>query len=162
MAYHRAHGTNTAIARIFNTYGPRMRADDGRMVPTFVRQALAGEPITVTGDGQQTRSVAYVTDTVRGLLALADSDLHDPVNIGNPHELPVCALAEQIRDLVGTDVPIRHLPAMQDDPRRRRADISRARTELGWRPLVPLARGLADTVQWFARDHGESLRSVSD
>ncbi|HKN98180.1 MAG TPA: UDP-glucuronic acid decarboxylase family protein [Pseudonocardiaceae bacterium] len=150
MAYHRANGTNTCIARIFNTYGPRMRADDGRMVPTFVRQALAGKPITVTGDGKQTRSVSYVTDTVRGLRALAESTVHEPVNIGSPHELPVRALAEHIQELVGTHVPIHYLPAAQDDPRRRRADISRARSELGWRPIVPLAQGLADTVAWFA------------
>ena len=149
-AYHTAQGTDTVIARIFNAYGPRMRVNDGRLVPTFTRQALAGEPITVTGDGRQTRSMSYVSDIVRGLRALAESRLHDPVNIGSPHELTVLDLAVKIRDLVGADVPIRHLPPVVDDPRRRCADITRARAELNWQPEIPLTEGLLATIEWIA------------
>jgi dTDP-glucose 4,6-dehydratase len=157
MAYHREHGTDTAIARIFNVYGPRMRIDDGRVVPTFAAQTLAGRPITVTGDGRQTRSMSFVTDTVRGLCALAVSGLHIPVNIGSPDELSVLELAELIRELVGADVPIQHMPAPEDDPRRRCADISRAKSELGWQPVVSLADGLTETIAWFAAAPGQRM-----
>jgi dTDP-glucose 4,6-dehydratase len=159
-AYRRERGTDTAIARIFNTYGPRMRADDGRMVPTFIRQALAGEPLTVAGTGEQTRSVCYVDDTVRGLLALAASDHPGPVNIGNPHELPVREIAAEIRTLVRSTSPLRRVDAAVDDPKRRCPDITLARTALGWRPEVDLAEGLRRTIAWFARPlerAGESL-----
>jgi dTDP-glucose 4,6-dehydratase len=150
-AYRRKRGTNTAIARIFNTYGPRMRPDDGRMVPTFVGQALAGEPITVTGSGKQTRSLCYVDDTVRGLLALAASDHPGPVNIGNPHELPVDRIAGEIRALTRSDSVITFIDAATDDPQRRCPDISLARTALKWQPEISLADGLKHTVEWFER-----------
>lgn len=149
-AYRREHGTNTAIARIFNTYGPRMRPDDGRMVPTFVGQALAGEPMTVTGSGKQTRSLCYVDDTVRGLLALAASEHPGPVNIGNPQELPVSRIAEEIRSLTWSHSAITHIDAATDDPQRRCPDISLARSELRWQPEISLTDGLERTVEWFA------------
>ncbi|MDT7729219.1 MAG: dTDP-glucose 4,6-dehydratase [Actinomycetota bacterium] len=150
-AYRRARGANTAIARIFNTYGPRMRPDDGRMVPAFVGQALAGEPMTVTGSGKQTRSLCYVDDTIRGLISLAASDHPGPVNIGNPQELPVEHIAEEIRSLTRSDSAITHIDAATDDPQRRCPDISLARTALDWQPEVSLADGLERTVGWFAR-----------
>ena len=152
MAYRRAHGVDTAIVRIFNTYGPRMRADDGRAIPTFVSQALAGEPLTVAGDGSQTRSVCYVDDLVDGLLRLLFSDLAGPVNIGNPVEMTVLELAERVRELVGADVPITFVPRPQDDPCVRCPDITVARTELGWEPQVDPQTGLVRTIAWF-REH---------
>jgi dTDP-glucose 4,6-dehydratase len=133
MAYRRTHGVDTGIVRIINTYGPRMRPDDGRAIPTFIRQALAGEPITVAGDGSQTRSVCYVDDLVDGILRLAASDLAGPVNIGNPGEFSVLTLAETIRDAVGSRSAIEFVPRPQDDPTVRQPDITLARTELGWR-----------------------------
>jgi dTDP-glucose 4,6-dehydratase len=153
FAYHRDRDADVGVARIFNTYGPRMRSHDGRMVPTFCRQALAGEPITVTGSGRQTRSLSFVDDTVEGLLALARSDFAGPVNIGNPHEVTVVHIAELIRDLVGSDSPVEFLPAVQDDPQRRCPDITVARERLGWQPRMPYREGLAQTVEWF-RAHG--------
>ncbi len=147
-AYHRAGRCDTAIARIFNTYGPRMRPDDGRMVPTFIQQALATEPITVTGRGEQTRSICYVEDTVRGLLTLADSTLAGPVNLGNPQELTVREIAEEIRELAGSDSPIRAVDAPTDDPQRRCPDITVARSRLGWRPYVSAPEGLRRTIDW--------------
>jgi dTDP-glucose 4,6-dehydratase len=149
-AYRRERGVNTAIVRIFNTYGPGMRPDDGRMVPTFVGQALAGEPMTVTGSGAQTRSLCYVDDTIRGLIALATSAHPGPVNIGNPHELSVDRIAEEIRTLTRSDSAITHIDAATDDPQRRCPDISLARSALGWQPEVALAEGLERTVRWFA------------
>jgi dTDP-glucose 4,6-dehydratase len=149
FAYRRARSADVGVARIFNTYGPGMRSDDGRMVPTFCRQALTGKPITVTGSGRQTRSLCYVDDTVAGLLGLARSDCAGPVNIGNPDELTVQHTAELIRDLAGSDSPIRYLPAMQDDPQRRCPDIRRAHDRLGWQPRVPYTEGLAQTIEWF-------------
>lgn len=149
FAYRRARGADVGVARIFNTYGPRMRSNDGRMVPTFCRQALAGEPLTVTGTGGQTRSLCYVDDTVDGLLALARSDDTGPVNIGNPHELSVLHIAELIRDLAGGGADIHFLPAVEDDPQRRCPDISAARDRLGWQPLVNYRDGLARTLDWF-------------
>jgi dTDP-glucose 4,6-dehydratase len=159
-AYRRERGTDTTIARIFNTYGPRMRADDGRMVPTFVRQALAGEPLTVAGTGRQTRSVCYVDDTVRGLLALAAGDHRGPVNIGNPQELPVRDIATEIRDLVGSGSPLRRVAAAVDDPKRRCPDITLARAELDWRPEVRLSEGLRRTVEWFADSRERTRESL--
>jgi dTDP-glucose 4,6-dehydratase len=159
-AYRAQYGTDTAIARIFNTYGPRMRPDDGRMIPTFIRQALAGEPLTVTGTGGQTRSVCYVDDTIQGLLALAGGTHSGPMNIGNPAELSVCQIAEEIRRLIRTAGPIRHIGAAADDPQRRCPDISLAAAELGWRPTVPLDEGLRRTIAWFVDELGTS-RSAS-
>jgi dTDP-glucose 4,6-dehydratase len=154
MAYRRTHGTDTAIVRIFNTYGERMRPNDGRAIPTFIRQALRGEPITVAGDGSQTRSVCYVDDLVRGILLLLRSDLPGPVNIGNPHELSVLELAERIRELTGSSSAIEFIPRPEDDPTVRQPDISVARSQLGWEPEVDLDDGLKRTIAWF-RGHPE-------
>jgi dTDP-glucose 4,6-dehydratase len=150
-AYRREHGLDTAIARIFNTYGPGMRARDGRMIPTFLHQALAGEPITVTGTGDQTRSICYVEDTVRGLLALARSDHPGPVNLGNPHELTVKQVAERIRAIAGSGSPVEFVDAVVDDPKRRCPDISLARDVLGWEPKIEADEGLRRTAAWFRR-----------
>lgn len=149
FAYRRSRGADVAVARIFNTYGARMRADDGRMVPTFCRQALCNEPITVAGSGYQTRSLCHVDDTVAGLLALAASDITGPVNIGNPTELTVLRVAEIIRDYAGSTSPIHYVPAVEDDPQRRCPDIRAAREQLGWEPKVRAEDGLAETVNWF-------------
>ncbi|MFI0424679.1 UDP-glucuronic acid decarboxylase family protein [Spongiactinospora sp. 9N601] len=151
-AYRNAHGVDTGIVRIFNTYGPRMRPADGRAIPTFVGQALRGEPITVTGDGSQTRSVCYVDDTVAGILALADSGFAGPVNIGNPEELTMLALAGLIRDMTGSRSPIRFIERPVDDPKVRRPDTSLAEEKLGWRPVVPVEEGLRRTIAWFAAE----------
>jgi dTDP-glucose 4,6-dehydratase len=150
-AYRREHGLDTAIARIFNTYGPGMRARDGRMIPTFLHQALAGEPITVTGTGDQTRSICYVEDTVRGLLALARSGHPGPVNLGNPHELTVKQVAERIRAIAGSGSPVEFVDAVVDDPKRRCPDISLARDVLGWEPKIEADEGLRRTAAWFRR-----------
>jgi dTDP-glucose 4,6-dehydratase len=149
FAYRRGRSADVGVARIFNTYGPRMRSDDGRMVPTFCIQALNGEPITVTGTGQQTRSLCYVDDTVAALVALARADCTGPVNIGNPAELTVRGIAEVIRELAGSDSAISYLPAVEDDPQRRCPDIALARAQLDWRPQVSYRQGLAETVEWF-------------
>lgn len=151
FAYSRERSADITVARIFNTYGPRMRHDDGRVVPTFCHQALAGEPITVNGSGAQTRSLCYVDDTVAALIALARSGCAGPVNVGNPDELTVLRIAELIRDLVGSASPIEFRPAPQDDPQRRCPDISLARELLGWQPRVGYAEGLSVTVDWFRR-----------
>jgi dTDP-glucose 4,6-dehydratase len=150
MAYRRRHGMNTGIVRIFNTSGPRMRADDGRVVPTFVRQALAGEPLTVSGDGSQTRSICYVDDTVEGVLRLADHDHPGPMNIGNTHEITIMSLAELIRELAESTSPITFVPRPIDDPTVRCPDITLARRVLGWEPKVPLAEAMRRTMDWFA------------
>jgi dTDP-glucose 4,6-dehydratase len=161
-AYRTARGADAAIARIFNTYGPRMRPGDGRMIPTFINQALAGDPLTVTGDGHQTRSVCYVDDTVRGLLALATIPVPGPVNIGNPRELPVRDLAQEIQEMTGSRSRICYVPAPEDDPRRRCPDITKARTQLGWRPQVSLREGLGRTIDWFvAESEGEGALAES-
>lgn len=152
MAHLREYGTDVAIARVFNTYGPRMRADDGRVIPSFITQALSGAPLTVAGTGEQTRSVCYVDDTVGGLLSLAYSSLHGPVNIGNPHELSVWCLAEEIVALTGTSSRIKLVEGAVDDPRQRCPDITLARSELGWHPGVSLREGLRRTISWFAAD----------
>jgi dTDP-glucose 4,6-dehydratase len=149
MAYRRYHGVDTAIVRIFNTYGPRMRPNDGRAIPTFLTQALTGEPLTVAGDGRQTRSVCYVDDLVDGLVRLLHSNLAGPVNIGNPKELSVLALAETIRDLVGSSSTIRFIERPIDDPTTRQPDITIAREQLGWEPEVDLDCGLTRTIAWF-------------
>jgi dTDP-glucose 4,6-dehydratase len=149
MAYHRKHGVRTNIARIFNTYGPRMKLNDGRVVPAFLDQALRGEPMTVFGSGAQTRSFCYVSDLVDGLCRLMMSDERYPVNIGNPHEMTILEFAEQIRRMTGTASEIVFKPLPEDDPRQRRPDIGKARSVLGWEPRVPLAEGLEKTVGYF-------------
>ena len=149
MAYHRTHGVRTNIARIFNTYGPRMALNDGRVVPAFLDQALRGQPLTVYGDGSQTRSFCYVSDLVDGLLRLAQSEERYPVNLGNPQELTILEFAERIRGLVGMDLPLVFEPLPQDDPRQRQPDISKAREVLGWSPKVSLEQGLRETVEYF-------------
>jgi dTDP-glucose 4,6-dehydratase len=161
MAHHRALGTDVAIARIFNTYGPRLRPDDGRVVSNFLLQAMRGEPLTVYGDGSQTRSLCYVADEVRGLLALFDSDLTGPVNIGNPDEYTVIRLALTIIELLGSTSAIEHRPLPTDDPTRRRPDIAVARAELGWEPTTSLDDGLALTAAYLAEDAGLVDRSPS-
>jgi dTDP-glucose 4,6-dehydratase len=148
-AYRDSRDVDTAIVRIFNTYGPRMRPHDGRAIPTFIRQALAGEPITVAGNGGQTRSICYVDDTVAGILALAFSDRPGPVNIGGPEETSVLELAETVRRLTGSNSPITYVERPVDDPAVRRPDITRAARELGWRPLVTAEDGLRRTIDWF-------------
>ncbi|MBL8239876.1 MAG: SDR family oxidoreductase [Bryobacterales bacterium] len=149
MAYHRKHGVRTNIARIFNTYGPRMKLNDGRVVPQFLDQALRGNPITVYGDGKQTRSFCYVSDLVRGLLLLSQSDERMPVNLGNPVERTMVEFAEVIRRMTGTQSEIVFEPLPQDDPKRRRPDISKAKRLLGWEPEVDLEDGLKPTIAYF-------------
>jgi len=149
MAYHREHGVDTRIVRIFNTYGPRMRLNDGRALPNFVYQALTGQPITVYGDGSQTRSFCYVSDLIEGIYRLMQSDERFPVNIGNPQEITILEFAERIRALVGSDAPIISKPLPQDDPRQRCPDISKARRILQWEPRVNLDQGLRVTLDYF-------------
>jgi dTDP-glucose 4,6-dehydratase len=147
MAYHRQQGVDTAIARIFNTYGPRMRPHDGRAIPTFLRQALADRPLTVFGDGSQTRSFCYVSDEIRGLIALAESGYHDPVNIGNPSEYTLLELAEAVKEVTGSKSEIVFEPLPVDDPKQRRPDITLARELLQWAPEVELREGLRRTIE---------------
>lgn len=149
MAYHRYHGLNTGIVRIFNTYGPRMRPKDGRVVPAFIVQALRGEPITVFGDGKQTRSFCYVSDLIEGIFALAHSSYHDPVNLGNPREMTIVEFAERIRALCNSSSPIVHKPLPVDDPKVRQPDIRRAKEWLGWQPQTPIDEGLRKTIEYF-------------
>jgi len=149
MAYRRYRKVETRIARIFNTYGPRMRLDDGRVVPTFVAQALRGEPLTVFGDGRQTRSFCYVDDLVEGLWRLLRSRVAEPVNLGNPNEMTILAFAEAVQRQVGSRCAIEHRPLPEDDPRVRQPDISRAREVLGWQPGIELEEGMRRTVAWF-------------
>jgi dTDP-glucose 4,6-dehydratase len=152
--YARADYADTAIARIFNSYGPGMRPGDGRMVPTFACQALRGEPVTVTGDGTQTRSLCHAEDTVRGLLLLAASDLPGPVNIGNPDEATVGEIATRIIALAGSSSPIRYVPRPEDDPHSRKPDITLARGKLGFEPRIEWEEGLRETLDWFQRFTG--------
>ena len=149
FAYHRSHGVDTKIARIFNTYGPRMRLNDGRVVPAFIGQALRKEPLTIFGDGSQTRSFCYVSDLVNGIYRLATSKEHGPINLGNPVELTVKQFAQTILDLMGSRSSISYQPLPVDDPKQRRPDISRARALLGWEPKVALKEGLEKTVSYF-------------
>ncbi|GAA3716204.1 GDP-mannose 4,6-dehydratase [Nonomuraea antimicrobica] len=151
-AYRQSRGTDTAIVRIFNTYGPRMRPFDGRAIPTFIRQALTGEPITVTGDGSQTRSICYVDDTVSGILAMARSDFAGPVNIGNPDELTMLDLAALVRDLAGSTSELRFIDRPADDPKVRRPDTSLATERLGWQAEIPAKEGLRRTIEWFSAE----------
>jgi dTDP-glucose 4,6-dehydratase len=159
MAYHRAHGVDTKIARIFNTYGPRMRLHDGRALPTFFRQALKGEPLTVYGDGSQTRSFCYIDDLVEGIALLLDSDLHDPVNLGNPQEMTILELAEEVIELTGSDSEVVFKPLPKDDPKVRQPDVSRARKLLGWKTRTDRSAGLRKALDYFiekvAREEGD-------
>ncbi len=154
MAYHRFHSVETRIVRIFNTYGPRMRVDDGRAIPAFMSQALRGEDVTVFGDGSQTRSLCFVSDLVDGLYRLLTSEITDPVNIGNPNEMTIRQLAEQIIELTGSKSRIIERPLPVDDPKVRQPDISRARSLLGWEPKVALDDGLGQTLSYFKRKLG--------
>jgi len=149
MAYHRIHGLDVRIIRIFNTYGPRMRLDDGRVVPNFVGQALRGEPVTVYGDGSQTRSFCFVSDLVEGMVRLLQSDVLGPVNVGSPDEITMLEFAKVINRLVGNEAGIVHKPLPVDDPRVRQPDITRARATLGWEPKVTMEEGLAHTIDYF-------------
>jgi dTDP-glucose 4,6-dehydratase len=149
MAYHRAHGVNTHVVRIFNTYGERMRLDDGRVLPNFMGQALRGEPLTVYGDGSQTRSFCYVSDLVEGIYRLLPLDFHEPVNLGNPDEVTIIEFAREVLALSGSKSTIVFKPLPQDDPRVRKPDISRARQLLGWEPKVDRHTGLEKTMQYF-------------
>jgi dTDP-glucose 4,6-dehydratase len=153
MAYHRYHGVDTRIVRIFNTFGPRMRLNDGRVVPNFIAQALRGEPLTVFGDGSQTRSFCYVSDTVQGIYRLLMSDENDPVNIGNPKEMTILQFAHRITELTGSSSLITFVQPkdvrIKDDPKVRQPDISKARRVLGWEPEVSLEEGLQKTIEWF-------------
>jgi dTDP-glucose 4,6-dehydratase len=155
-AYRTSKGTDTGIVRIFNTYGPRMRPDDGRAIPAFIGQALSGRPITVAGDGSQTRSICFVDDTVRGILAMAFSEHAGPVNIGNPDELSMLSLARWIAELTDSDSVIEFIDLPMDDPKVRRPDTTRAEQLLGWRPTVPSEEGLRRTVAWFAEQRRET------
>jgi dTDP-glucose 4,6-dehydratase len=152
MAYHRQQGVDTAIIRIFNTYGPRMRPHDGRAIPTFLRQALTDRPITVFGTGSQTRSFCYVDDLIRGMIALAESGEHMPVNVGNPNEFTLLELAEAVLDVTGSKSEIIHEALPTDDPQQRRPDISRANELLGWQPEINLREGLERTIQGSGRE----------
>lgn len=151
LAYRNAHGVDTGIARIFNTFGPRMRPDDGRAIPNFIRQALRGQPLTVAGDGRQTRSICYVDDLVAGILALVGSDLAGPVNLGNPHELSMLDLAHWVIELAGSSSTVVHIERPVDDPSVRRPDTTLAETALGWTPEVAIEDGLLRTIEWFRR-----------
>ncbi len=149
MAYHRTHGIDTKIVRIFNTYGPRMRLRDGRVVPSFIGSALRGEPLSVYGDGSQTRSFCYVSDLIDGIYRLSQSPYHDPCNIGNPHEMTIRQFAEKIIAITGTKSTLEFHPLPQDDPKQRQPDISRAKAWLGWEPKISLEQGLKETIEYF-------------
>jgi dTDP-glucose 4,6-dehydratase len=163
MAYHRHHRVDTRIVRIFNTYGPRMRADDGRMIPTFISQALSNKPLSVHGEGSQTRSIQYVEDLLEGVLSLMRSSEARPVNIGNPHEEhTVAEIARMIIELSGSESDLFHGPLPQDDPQRRCPDIGRAKEVLGWEPRVGAREGLKKTLEWFANKRSsEHVSEVS-
>jgi dTDP-glucose 4,6-dehydratase len=151
MAYHRYHGVDAKIVRIFNTYGPRMRIKDGRAVPNFISQALRGEDVTIFGSGAQTRSFCYVSDLVDGILKLAESSINEPVNIGNPHEMSIEQMAHLIIEMTGSSSKVVFKPLPTDDPKVRQPDITRARTLLGWEPKVPLEQGLTSTIEYFKK-----------
>lgn len=151
MAYHRHYGLDTRIARIFNTYGPGMRIDDGRVIPNFIWQALKGEPLTIYGDGTQTRSFCYIDDLVEGIKRLMEADAHQPINLGNPNEVRIIDLANLIINLTGSKSKIEFKPLPEDDPKQRCPDISRAKQLLGWEPKVTLEEGLKITIEYFKR-----------
>ncbi len=154
MAYHRVHGMRTRIVRIFNTYGPRMRIDDGRAVPNFLLQALHNQPLTVYGDGSQTRSLCYVDDLIEGIVRILDTDETSPINLGTDDEVTMLQLAEQIRELAGSSSRIVFKPLPPDDPRQRRPDLTRARQTIGWKPVTPLTDGLRRTIDAFRATRG--------
>ncbi|MBZ5511345.1 MAG: SDR family oxidoreductase [Acidobacteriia bacterium] len=156
MAFHRARGVDTRIVRIFNTYGPRMRLNDGRALPNFLYQALTGKPITVYGDGSQTRSFCYVSDLIEGIYRLMQSEEHFPVNIGNPNEITILEFAKRIKSLTASDVPIVFEPLPEDDPKQRRPDISKAQRLLNWQPEISLQEGLERTLHYF-RDRAAAV-----
>ena len=149
MAYHRAHGINTKIIRIFNTYGPRMRINDGRAIPNFLKQALTGEDLTIYGDGSQTRSFCYVSDLVEGIYRLLTSDQNYPINIGNPNEMTIREMADKILQATNSKSKIIHVPLPEDDPKVRQPDITRAKKYLNWGPVVGLDEGLQSTLKYF-------------
>jgi len=158
MAYHRYHGVETRIARIFNTFGPRMRLDDGRVIPNFIGQALRGEPLTVYGDGTQTRSFCYIDDMVEGLYRLLFSDEAEPVNLGNPTEMRIIDLAKLINEMTGNKAGVVFKPLPPDDPKLRRPDITKARRILNWEPEIPLEEGLRRTIEWFKKaNHSDPI-----
>ena len=161
MAYRQSKGTNTGIMRIFNTYGPRMRAEDGRVVSSLIWQALGGMPLTVFGDGTQTRSFCYVDDLVAGIVAMIDSDEQGPVNLGNPNEMTVAELAVAINELTGSTSPIDFRPLPQDDPTQRRPVIDKAMAVLGWKPEISLEDGLRRTVAYFRAEKQRTDLSAS-
>lgn len=161
MAYHRVHGVETHIVRIFNTYGPRMRGFDGRVVPAFICQALNNEPITVFGEGKQTRSFCFVQDLVNGILKLADSDINDPVNIGNPIERTILDFAQKVIELTGSKSEIIYKPLPVDDPKIRQPDITKAKAELGWEPKVVIEEGLTKTIDYFKANPSSATRPVT-
>jgi len=150
MAYHRKLGVNTRIVRIFNTYGPRMKSDDGRIVPNLITQALTGRPMTIYGDGKQTRSFCYVSDLISGIYKLMEANYHEPVNLGNPIEKNMLELANVIKEITGVDSKLVFKPLPGDDPKQRRPDITRAKSILGWSPKISLQQGLTETIRWFS------------
>jgi dTDP-glucose 4,6-dehydratase len=156
MAYHRVHGIDTRIVRFFNSFGSRMRLDDGRVVPNFIGQALRGEPLTVHGDGSQTRSFCYVSDTIEGVYRLMESKEHEPVNIGNPIEMTILEFAQRVIEITGSSSEIVFHPLPKDDPKQRRPDISKAQRLLGWEPQVSLEEGLRRTIEYFQSAQGKS------
>jgi dTDP-glucose 4,6-dehydratase len=156
MAFHRTRGVDTRIARIFNTYGPRMRLNDGRALPNFLYQALTGEPITVYGDGSQTRSFCFVSDLIEGIYRLMQSNERCPVNLGNPHEITILEFARRVKELTGAEAPIVFRPLPEDDPKQRCPDITKARNLLRWEPKVPLSEGLQITLQYFQNELREA------
>ncbi len=158
--YHRQNDVQIRVARIFNTYGPRMLENDGRVVSNFVVQALRGQPLTIYGEGSQTRSFCYVSDLVEGLMRLMNGDYTGPVNLGNPDEYTILQLAQAVQQMVNPDVPLKFEPLPQDDPRRRKPDITRAQTHLGWQPSVPLQEGLRLTIEDFRARMGEDTRTA--
>jgi dTDP-glucose 4,6-dehydratase len=161
MAYHRHHRLDTRIARIFNSYGPKMREDDGRMVPNFIRQALLGEPLTVYGDGTQTRSVQYIDDLIEGVTRLMRTEESRPVNIGNPVEYSVREVAEMVIELSGSRSEISYQPLPEDDPKQRCPDITRAKETLGWEPRVGAREGLRKTIDWFVGQLADRQEAAS-
>ena len=158
MAYHNAHGLNTKIVRIFNTYGPRMRLNDGRAIPAFISEALMNHPIPVFGDGRQTRSFCYVADLIRGIQKVIFSDLNDPVNLGNPHEMTILELARLILEMIPTKSKIDFKPLPTDDPKVRQPDITKIKKALGWEPQVPIKKGLAKTIEYFKEHLSEVMK----
>lgn len=161
MAYHRKYGVDTRIVRIFNTYGPRMRLNDGRALPNFLFQALSGQPLTIYGDGRQTRSFCYVSDLIEGILRLLNSNEHLPVNIGNPHEITILEFAERIRAITGNRIDLIYRPLPQDDPKRRQPDITKAKQLLNWEPRVSLEEGLNLTLAYFQRKFDQQRVGLS-